>query len=439
MGVAMSCMLSALWSLPSHGADKYLTYGAISVFGANQSVPYCAASGGLASARLAIRDRYDFLPKEFSSLEGANSLKFTFSVGPNLGGGFEPAPPLRPLSMEAWRTFTSVAAGTWDFVSIQKLSTGERLSDAIRLRIDATETGCRSPNIKAVDVTAGDLQVSSAGRSFSQPVVTVKVVTQFPETASVGASAVLASEVIFDEALDTGIDGPKTALLTDNAGNGSFAITPGSKPGVKRFVVKARNADVLYAASTIVTLIHAPIGAPVANSVPIVEYRYDGGSGARTRFLTGAVSTVQALDARDEANRFTRTGQVWRAFTDPAAAPGLAPVCQFFGRFAGSVGVSHFFTANVAECASLRSLWGDAGSAGPGLKYEGIAFYAVVPDAQGRCPSAYPIAIKRYFETQPAPYHLYLVIDPKTQEPTNARPNNLAEGVAFCTDVATAL
>jgi hypothetical protein len=421
--------------LPADSADKYATYGTLSVFGANQSQASCAPQGGIASVRFAVRGSYDnFLPNNLAMLEGPNSVRFSFNVGLS-GDDFSarPAPP--PLSLEAWRTYPNFGAGPWNIVSIQKLSNGERLSDAIRHTTDTSIPGCASASVKVAEVLTGDMQVSTVGSAFPIPSISVRVRTDFPEAASVGASAVLASQVIVDEALDTGIDGPKTALLTDNTGTVSFAVTPGTRPGVKRFIVKARHP--YSAASAMATLVHAPVGAPVANSVPIVEYSYDGGAGAPVRYLTGTAAVTRQLDSRDEAKLFTRTGQVWRAFTDVAAAPGLAPVCQFFGRLTSTAAVSHFFTANAQECASLRAAWGDAGSAGPGLKYEGVAFYAVAPDAQQRCPSAFPIQIKRYFVASPSPYHEYFVVDQKTQEPPFS-PRGTPDGTAFCTDVATA-
>lgn len=425
--------ISTLFALPASGADKYQTYGALSVFGANQSVPSCFPPGAMASVRLAIRDSYDYLPNGLSMLEGANSVRFSFAVSPTSGDNFATRPALRPLSLEAWRTFPSLGAGTWNFVSIQKLAAGERLSDAIRQTADTSIPGCASTTVAVAEVLSGDMQVSAVGSPFGLASVSVKVSTGFPETASTSTSTVLASQVIVDEALDTGIDGPKTALLTDSAGRVSFAVTPGTRAGIKRFIVKARHS--YSAASAMVTLAHAPAGAPVVNSVPIVEYSYDGGAGVPVRYLTGTAAVTRQLDSRDESKLFARTGQVWRAFTDIVAAPGLSPVCQFFGRLTSASAVSHFFTANVKECATLRTFWGDAGSAGLGLKYEGVAFYAVVPDAQQRCPTAFPIGVTRYFVPGASPFHVYQLdggVDGRSF------PNSINEGVAFCTDVATA-
>ncbi len=420
----------------AYGADKYATYGALSFLGQSQFVSPCLEPGRMASIRLAIPDSYDYAPNNLAITEATNSLRFAFAVTALDGTNFATRPALRPLSLEAWRTYPNIASGTWDFISVQKLSNGERLSDAIRWTT-AQEPG-RCNGIRAIDVLEGDLQVSTVGMPFLIPNIRVRA-SEFPDRASVGASVALASEVIVDESSDTGIDGPKTAVLADQSGVSTFAVTPGLRPGIKRFVVKARNSASLNPVSAMVTLAHAPAGAPVVNSVPIVEYAYDGGSGAKSRFLTGTAAVTRQLDSRDDANRFQRTGQVWRAFTSADAALGLSPVCQFFGRLTSAATVTHFFTGNPQECASLRALWGDAGSSGSGLKYEGIAFYAVSPDAQQRCPSAFPIKVARFFEPAPSPHHLYLVIDPQTGV-SSYRPSSAAisEGVAFCTDVAVA-
>jgi hypothetical protein len=69
-----------------------------------------------------------------------------------------------------------------------------------------------------------------------------------------------------------------------------------------------------------------------------------------------------------------------RAFTEfkveHVAGPGLFPVCRFYtARFAPKS--AHFFTAFPEECAALK--------ANPDWTYEGIAFYARLPDALGKC------------------------------------------------------
>ncbi len=433
--LALTAVL-ATFAIPARSADKFATYGALSIFGKHQGFAACPGIGQLVSVRLAA-NKSSLIPQNLEMVEGTNSLKFSFSVVP-LGPVFAAGDPrLRLLPLEAWRTYPNFSAGTWDFVSVQKIAGGERLSDAIRWSPTSNSSSCS--NIDSVEVIDGDLQVSTVGAPFLTSSIRVRA-SMSGDTAVANASVALASEPFQFEAfesLETGIDGPKTAALTDSVGSASFAVTPGTRPGIKRFIVKARGSSGASVASAMVTLAHAPVGAPVANSVPIVEYSYSSGADGKPRYLTSNAAITRQLDSRDEAKTFSRTGQVWRAFTDINAAPGLAPVCQFFGRLTSDAAVSHFFTANAQECASLRALWGDTGSPGLGLKYEGVAFYAAVPDAQQRCPAAFPIAIARYFVTGKSPYHEYLVIGATTILPAPGG-GRTSEGVAFCTDVGTA-
>jgi hypothetical protein len=423
--------ITLLLCTPLFALDKFATYGALSVFGSHQATTSCFSNDSTASAQLVIAGRRDIGPKLQSILDGVNSLKFTFTVE-NLGA-FSSAPPLQPVALEAWRTYLSMPSGVWDVVSVQKLASGERLSDAIRFAVPGS--GC--VQLSHVGVTEGDMQVATVGQAFALPMIRAEVIASTGVPAR-NASVALASEVIANELLDTGIDGPKTALLTDAGGHVDLTLAPGIRSGIKRFIVKARHQGDVNAVSAMVTLAHAPAGAPVVNSVPVVEYAYSSGADSLPRYLAASAPVVRTLDAYEGAS-VVRTGQVWRAFKTPDAAPGASPVCQFFGRASATSGYTHFFTANAQECAALRDVWANAATSGVGLVYEGTAFYAVAPDGQGTCPSAFPIPIVRYFHSAPAPHHLYLVADVQTREPVVSPPSSARrDGVAFCTDVAAA-
>ena len=189
--------------------------------------------------RLIVPNSYDYEPGNLSMLEGLNSLKFTFSLGPtfiDIG-----PPPALQLSLAAWRTYPRLGAGTYDFVSVQKLSSAVRLSGAIQLVRSILPTACTSPRVDVAEVLTGDMQVSTVGTPFTTSTISVKASTSFPEKPSVGASVALASENIKDEALDTGIDGQKAATLVDANGNATFSLTQGTTVGIKRFMVKARS------------------------------------------------------------------------------------------------------------------------------------------------------------------------------------------------------
>lgn len=303
-------------------ADNFATYGALSVFGPNQSTTTCVGANSLASARLAIPRVRGLVPQlsSITDVGTTHTFRFHVDIGDELGGG----PSLPPIAVEAWRTYVSLPAGTHDFVSLQEVTGGSRLSDAIRLQLPADP--CL--RLASVDVISGDMQVSAVGAGFVVPNIHARV-RELDGAPARNSSVALASEVVAFEDMDSGIDGPKLATLSDAAGDATFQLTPGTKAGIKRFVVKARHAGDTNAVSAVVTLAHAPLGASTQDSRPVVEYEYDGGAAARPRFMTIDSGVVALLDKQPLAS-FTRTGQVWRAFGSDAVA-GLHPVCQFFG------------------------------------------------------------------------------------------------------------
>ena len=84
----------------------------------------------------------------------------------------------------------------------------------------------------------------------------------------------------------------------------------------------------------------------------------------RHYFITAYPEEAAALDAGTNVKGWTRTGGQFTVFTEPA--PGLSAVCRFFGT-PGNGPNSHFYTADAAECAKVKTL--------PAWTYEAIAFY----------------------------------------------------------------
>jgi uncharacterized protein (DUF1800 family) len=70
-----------------------------------------------------------------------------------------------------------------------------------------------------------------------------------------------------------------------------------------------------------------------------------------------------------------RTGGQFGVFANANDAPGLSPVCRFYGR-PGVGPNSHFYTADRAECEAVKS--------DHGWLYEGIGFH-IAEAASGRC------------------------------------------------------
>jgi hypothetical protein len=123
----------------------------------------------------------------------------------------------------------------------------------------------------------------------------------------------------------------------------------------------------------------------VSSAMSVVEYYSDA---LDHYFITGGADEIAQLDSGAQGG-WKRTGQVFTAWTSTAdAPPGAQPVCRFYSRGANS----HFYTGDASECGFLQSLEqqqrADAKAQGQtfgGWQYEGIVFYALVPQS-GQCP-----------------------------------------------------
>lgn len=247
------------------------TYDELTVFGPHQDTTSCFSGDSTVSARLKVAGQREIGLRLLSILDSVGSVKFSFAVE-NLGT-FSSAPPLQPIALDAWRTYVSIPQGVWDVVSVQKLVGGERLFDAMRLAVPGS--GC--VQLAHVAVVDRDMQVAAVEQAFSVTMVRAEV-TASTRAPARNAIAALASEIIKTESLDTGIDGPKTALLTDAVGTVGLSLTPGTWSCVKRFIVKARHQGDVNAVSAMETLISVPSGSPVLKSTPVIEYSNSSGA-----------------------------------------------------------------------------------------------------------------------------------------------------------------
>jgi hypothetical protein len=92
-------------------------------------------------------------------------------------------------------------------------------------------------------------------------------------------------------------------------------------------------------------------------------------------FVTADPAEAAAIDAGSAGPGWTRTGGRFGVFRGATDAPGLAPVCRFYGR-PGVGPNSHFYTSEPQECEQVKH--------DPGWLYEGIAFH-VTRVASGAC------------------------------------------------------
>jgi len=99
-------------------------------------------------------------------------------------------------------------------------------------------------------------------------------------------------------------------------------------------------------------------------------------------FMTADPAEIAGLDGGAYGGVFVRTGQQFIARDGPV--PGTADVCRFFttpGHF--GLKSSHFYTANVDECAGVKL--------NPDWIYEKIAFFIFVPSGGVCSPGLLPV------------------------------------------------
>jgi uncharacterized protein (DUF1800 family) len=92
-------------------------------------------------------------------------------------------------------------------------------------------------------------------------------------------------------------------------------------------------------------------------------------------FITADPLEMASVEGGGAGPGWQRTGGEFGVFRAPSDAAGLSPVCRFYGT-PGVGPNSHFYTADPAECESVKE--------SIGWSYEGIAFYIALP-ASGQC------------------------------------------------------
>ena len=138
-------------------------------------------------------------------------------------------------------------------------------------------------------------------------------------------------------------------------------------------------------------------------------------------FITAYPEEAVALDAGTNVKGWTRTGGQFTVFTEPA--DGLLAVCRFFGT--PNVGPnSHFYTADAAECAKVKTY--------PAWTFEGIAFYIPMP-INGQCGGNWPV-YRSYYSDQISDANHRFTVDLTAHTQMTGR-GDILEGVVMCAPV----
>ena len=153
----------------------------------------------------------------------------------------------------------------------------------------------------------------------------------------------------------------------------------------------------------------------MAALVDAVEYYYSG-----HYFMTAFPDEILAVDS-GSAGGWKRTGYSFKVQDQPLS--GYRSVCRFY--LTGASRGSHFYTADAAECAGLKTdLY---------LKYEAISFSVPPMGSDGSCLSG-QVPVYRLYNNRLSgvPNHRYTT--DATVRTSMVSQGWAAEGVAFCTD-----
>jgi hypothetical protein len=103
---------------------------------------------------------------------------------------------------------------------------------------------------------------------------------------------------------------------------------------------------------------------------PAVEYLLPGA----TRYFRTTNQAELAVVAANRVGAWDLTGDIFNVWISQADNAGAVPVCRIFN----TNGSRHLYSAVASECAAWKTQ--------AGAVDEGVAFYAVVPNA-GACPA----------------------------------------------------
>jgi hypothetical protein len=156
----------------------------------------------------------------------------------------------------------------------------------------------------------------------------------------------------------------------------------------------------------------------------VVEFHH---AGLDTFFYSWWPPEIEALDRGDAIRGWTRTGESFRVLEQPGCPLDVPEGVVY--RFHGVPGVgpaSHFFTALREECRVVdrSGAW----------TWEGVAFWAVPPDARGGCSDPGRLPLHRLWRPFGESTHRYTT-SAATVETMKAR-GWVHEGVAMCVRVS---
>jgi uncharacterized protein (DUF1800 family) len=144
-------------------------------------------------------------------------------------------------------------------------------------------------------------------------------------------------------------------------------------------------------------------------------------------FITAFPEEAAMLDAGTLVKGWARTGVTFNVWRDAADDPAAVPVCRFFGT-PGVGPNSHFYTADAAECALVKT--------NPNWTYEAIAFHVEVP-LGGACNAGTEAVYRSFYPGASVSQSNHRFLPDLTMHQKMASSSTL-EGVVMCAPLSTA-
>jgi uncharacterized protein (DUF1800 family) len=144
-------------------------------------------------------------------------------------------------------------------------------------------------------------------------------------------------------------------------------------------------------------------------------------------FITAFPEEAAMLDAGIVVKGWTRTGVTFNVWRDAGDDPAAVPVCRFFGT-PGVGPDSHFYTADAAECALVKT--------NPDWTYEAVAFHVEVP-LGGACSAGTEAVYRSFFPGANVSRSNHRYLPDLTMHQKMASSSAL-EGVVMCAPLSTA-
>jgi hypothetical protein len=176
----------------------------------------------------------------------------------------------------------------------------------------------------------------------------------------------------------------------------------------------------------------AGAAVPVTDQAQLVEFYHQE---LDHYFVSAEPAEIAVLDS-GTLKGWARTGKVFPVVKPGAVVAGSTPVCRFYGRPEAKLD-SHFYSASVAECATVETKFADAWQ----LEAREVFRAFLVDSVTGKCP-ADTQPVRRLWNNRADVNHRY-TIDPAVYQTMLSR-GYLAEGdgdprlpTAFCTPMPT--